>query len=294
MWTRRELKSKGKQALKKSFWWSILVSGIFGIINALGLNSLSGNLGMPISGIINSGRLKEMSAQLPDGSTVTFKSIFETIVGQSNADDAVQLVIASIVIILSIYLLAIVIIFLIKMLIQIFLVNPVTVSKNVYYINNRNGIGRVRDLVTSFTRGSYSSIVKSMFMRDLYTGLWALLFIIPGIIKYYSYFMVPYIVAENPSISVARAFEISKKTMRGEKWNLFVLQLSFIGWMLLASITFFGLGFLFLDPYMEATYAELYETLKQKAAKEGILVLGEVPVICSDDIGDAKVVGEEE
>ena len=81
--------------------------------------------------------------------------------------------------------------------------------------------------------------------------------------------------------------------MRGEKWKLFVLQLSFIGWIILASITFFGLGFLFLDPYMEATYAEFYEVMKRKAASEGNLMLGELPVIGPEDLADAKVAGEE-
>lgn len=293
MWTRQELKNSAKSALKGRYWWAVLVSAIFGIVNTMGLNSLSGNAALPISGILNADRLKSASGQLPDGTTVTLKGMFETIIGQSHADDAVQMVIATIVIILSIYLLAIVIIFLIKALIQIFFVNPVMVAKNVYYVNNRNNMGRVRDLVTSFTRGSYSSIVKTMFMRDLYVGLWSLLFIIPGIIKYYSYFMVPYIVAENPSISVARAFEISKKTMHGQKWKLFVLQLSFLGWILLGSIVFFGAGLIFLEPYMEATYVEFYETMKEKALKESTLLPGELPVITTEDIADAKVIGEE-
>ncbi len=293
MWTRQELKKSAKSALKGRYWWAVLVSAIFGIVNAMGLNSLSGNAALPVSGILNADRLKNASGQLPDGTQVSLKSMFETIIGQSHADDAVQMVIATIVIILSIYLLAIVIIFLIKTLIQIFLVNPVMVAKNVYYVNNRNNMGRVRDLVTSFTRGSYSSIVKTMFMRDLYVGLWSLLFIIPGIIKYYSYFMVPYIVAENPSISVARAFEISKKTMRGQKWKLFVLQLSFLGWVLLGSLIFFGAGLIFLEPYMEATYVEFYEVMKEKALKESTLLPGELPVITTEDIADAKVIGEE-
>lgn len=292
MWTRNELKKKAKGALSGHFWWAVVVSGIFGIIEGMGLNSLSGNLSMPLSALLNADKIKNMQGQLPDGTTLSFKSICETLLGQSNADDAVQLLIASIVIFFSIYLLVIVILFLVKSLIQIFLVNPFIVSKNLYYINNRNAMGRVRDLVTSFTRGSYGSIIKGMFMRDLYVGLWSLLFIIPGIIKYYSYFMVPYIIAENPSVPISRAFEISKRTMNGEKWKVFVLQLSFIGWYFLASIAFFGLGFLFLNPYMEATYAELYETLKNKAASESILMPGEVPVTDAENVFKAKDIGE--
>ncbi len=282
MWTRKELKAKAKNALSGyRYWWAVVVSGIFALISTLGLNSASGNLFMPISGILNAGKIKDAQGQLPDGTTLSLQNIFETLVGKSNADDAVQLVILSVTIFFTVYLLIMICILIVKTLIQLFLVNPFAVSKNLFYVNNRNNMGRVRDLVTSFTRGSYSSIVKIMFMKDLYVGLWSLLFIIPGIIKSYSYFLVPYITAENPSIPVARAFEISKKTMKGQKWDLFVLQLSFLGWMILASATFFGLGFLFLDPYMEATYIEFYEQMKMKALSENIIKEGEIPVTVS-------------
>ncbi len=68
------------------------------------------------------------------------------------------------------------------------------------------------------------------FGRDLYTVLWTLCLIIPGIVKSYEYKMIPYILAENPRILRKRAFEISKNMMDGEKWNAFVIDLSFIGW----------------------------------------------------------------
>lgn len=69
--------------------------------------------------------------------------------------------------------------------------------------------------------------------------------------------------AENPYLTTCRAMELSKQMMDGEKWNTFVLQLSFIGWYLLCSITF-GIGFIFLEPYVQATFAELYAALRAK------------------------------
>ena len=282
MWTRKELKTKAKHAVSGyRYLWAVVVSGLIAFIITLGLNSASGNVFLPLSGIINADKLRDAQGQLPDGTTLSLRSIFETLVGKSNADDAVQLVILSVTIFFTVYLLVLVCIFIVKTLIQLFLVNPFLVSKNLFYVNNRNAMGKVRDLVTSFTRGSYSTIVKTMFMRDLYVGLWSLLFIIPGIIKSYSYFLVPYIIAENPSLPLSRVFEISKKTMKGQKFDLFVLQLSFLGWMILASATFFGLGFVFLDPYMEATYIEFYETMKLKASAESIIKEGELPVTVS-------------
>ena len=75
-----------------------------------------------------------------------------------------------------------------------------------------------------------------MFLKGLFQGLWSLLFVIPGIIKSYEYRMIPYILSENPNISRKRAFEISKQMMKGNKWDTFVLDLSFIGWQILSGI----------------------------------------------------------
>ena len=93
--------------------------------------------------------------------------------------------------------------------------------------------------------------------------LWSLLFIIPGIIKSYEYCMIPYILAENPEIEMDRAFEISRKMTKGEKWKIFVLGLSFIGWYLLGLLCC-CVGTIFVDPYSEATYAELYQVMRDR------------------------------
>lgn len=85
----------------------------------------------------------------------------------------------------------------------------------------------------SKAKNFYLNIVKTQFLRSLFTVLWTLLLIVPGIVKSYEYRMIPYILAENPSISSKRAFELSKKMTDGEKMNIFVLDLSFIGWSLL-------------------------------------------------------------
>ena len=108
------------------------------------------------------------------------------------------------------------------------------------------------------------NVVKIMFWRELKIFLWSLLFVIPGIIKSYEYSMVPYILAENPHISSERAFELSKKMTRGEKWKIFVLDLSFLGWRILGVLCC-CVGEIFLQPYVEATYAELYQVMREKA-----------------------------
>lgn len=111
--------------------------------------------------------------------------------------------------------------------------------------------------------------VATIFCRDLYTVLWTLCLIIPGIVKSYEYKMIPYILAENPRISRKRAFEISKNMMDGEKWNAFVLDLSFIGWNLLSTITFGIVGVLYVNPYVNTTWAEFYKVMRENALETG-------------------------
>jgi uncharacterized membrane protein len=109
-----------------------------------------------------------------------------------------------------------------------------------------------------------------MFFYALFTVLWGLLLVIPGIIKAFGYSMAFYIMYDNPEIKPLEALKKSQIMMKGYKWKLFLLQLSFIGWMLLASLTFW-VGFLWLNPYMYLSMANFYENLKRnqenKAAK---------------------------
>lgn len=95
------------------------------------------------------------------------------------------------------------------------------------------------------------------FVVSLYTTLWSLLFIIPGIIKTYSYAATPYIIANNPDMKINDAITKSRELMDGHKFELFVLQLSFIGWMLLGILTL-GIGLLYVLPYMSITLANFF------------------------------------
>ncbi len=102
----------------------------------------------------------------------------------------------------------------------------------------------------------------------LFTFLWSLLFVIPGIIKAYSYSMTYYILADNPEMSAREAIDESRRIMNGHKLDLFVLQLSFFWWILLGCITF-GLGFLYVGPYMSAATAKFYDTIKGTKVADG-------------------------
>ena len=91
-------------------------------------------------------------------------------------------------------------------------------------------------LIFIYKSGQLKNTIFTMFMKGLFQFLWSLLLVIPGIIKAYEYRMIPYILSENPEISRQRAFEISKRMMMGNKWNTFVLDLSFLGWEILSAL----------------------------------------------------------
>lgn len=118
-------------------------------------------------------------------------------------------------------------------------------------------------------------IVKGMFLKQLFIFLWSLLFIIPGIIKAYEYYCVPFILAENPDVGSKRAIEISKQMTSGYKADIFITELSFLGWQLLGMLAC-CVGQVFVVPYIYATYAEMYAFLKYKALENGICSAQEI------------------
>ena len=144
----------------------------------------------------------------------------------------------------------------------IFIGNIIVVGKNGYFIKNHNENPELSEIFKGF-KGNYLNVVKIMFLMDLKTLLWLFLFIVPGIIKAYEYSMIPYLLAENPNLSTFQVFSLSKQMTTGQKMDLFVLDLSFLGWIILGAL-WCGIGLLFVQPYPEATKAEVYLILKQQ------------------------------
>lgn len=121
------------------------------------------------------------------------------------------------------------------------------------------------DLFSQFDR--FGTGFAQKFLRTLYTFLWSLLLIIPGIVKGLSYAMTPFILEEHPELTASEAIKASMKLMDGHKMALFILGLTFIGWQLLACLTM-GIGFLFLNPYMNAAYAAFYRSISAPRREE--------------------------
>ena len=109
----------------------------------------------------------------------------------------------------------------------------------------------------------YWKNVWACFLMVLFIFLWSLLLLIPGIVKGYAYMMTPFILKDNPELSANEAINLSQKMMKGHKFDLFYLMLSFIGWAFLGIFTL-GIGYLWLMPYTYAAFAAFYQDLKKE------------------------------
>lgn len=138
---------------------------------------------------------------------------------------------------------------------------PAAYSYNVLFLDNlRTGKElEVKSIFDGFN--DYTRVLGTYLLVYIYTILWTLLLIIPGIIKSLSYSMVPFVLKDNPELSFNAAIERSMAMMEGHKWEYFCLILTFIGWFLLLIITA-GIASLWVTPYMSATFANYYEAVK--------------------------------
>lgn len=225
MWQRAELKSLAKQELKISYWLSFAVC--------------------LVAGLFTGGASGASSASSASKST-SFSDI-------QHIDPAVTAGILGIVLFSM----------LIAIMVGAFVCNPVIAGQKSFFIRAPYGDRRFGNLFSAFKSGRYMPTVKTMFVTNLVIMLWSFLFIIPGIVKSYQYRMVAYLISEDPSLSPRQAMDLSRHMTDGEKWKMFVLDLSFIGWSMLGAIAF-GIGILFVTPYVEATWAQLYFALKPK------------------------------
>ncbi len=232
MWTRKELKDRAKAVLKGNYWKAFLISLV--IYLAGGEGGGGGSSGRSsYNNYRNSGG--PMPFDLP-----TFFAIFGVMV---------------ILIILSLIVL------------RIFLGYSLEVGGRRYFIKSARYEDSSGCFKYAFDRENYMGIIKAMLLRGVQNFLWYLLLIIPGIIKSYEYSMAPYILAENPNIGAQEAIKLSRDMTEGHKLDMFVLDLSFIGWYLLGALLF-GIGVIFVTPYANATKAELYMVLRQGPMEE--------------------------
>ena len=233
MWNRAELKMRGNMAFKKNYVSAVVVALLMGIFGT-------------VSGESSARRVSENS-DIYSGNLFNVGMITGLLAG-----------IATVVI-------------LIVLVAKVFVGNLLKMGGYRFFILHQPAQPGIGTLLDGFRSGHYVNIVLTMFLRDLFTALWSLLLVVPGIVKHYEYLMVPYIIAENPAMDYKEAFQISKQMMDGEKMEAFIMDLSFLGWYLLSAVTCGLLAIFYVNPYVQASFAEMYTFNKQKAYQEGYI-----------------------
>ena len=210
MWTRAMLKENAKYSMQRNYWYCI--AALMGFMAIAGSTSRIGGLYYNITAL----------PQMMAAETGYFTG--------GNAPDS-----AYVAAMVAGMMGAVMIFMGLTMLVKIFLVNPIQVGLRKFFIMNRTSVRTdVSYLVYPLKRG-YGNVVKGMFLTHLFLMFWYALCIVPGIIKGFSYMLVPYILADNPDMDAMDAINLSKKMMDGHKAEAFVLGLSFIGWFILIS-----------------------------------------------------------
>jgi len=150
-------------------------------------------------------------------------------------------------------------------IVSLLISGPVALSFSMIFLNvTKGGKPKIGDLFEGFKY--FGKSLALLLLIGIFTFLWSLLLIVPGIIKAFSYSQSFYILANNPNMTAREALKESMKIMNGHKWEYFVLELSFILWILLVMVTF-GIALIYVYPYMEATLANYYRALSGNTAE---------------------------
>ena len=234
MWSTSEIKERGKAALKVNYWKCVLVSFIMGFV-------LSGPSSFTTRVSNNSEQSQQAMQELGDAyNSLTPAEQIAVIAGVS-----------------GVVTLAMVI----GILVKIFVYNPLKVGGLAFFKKNvMDAPADLNEIGVGFKNFLHTFV--TLFLNDLFLTLWTMLLIVPGIIKSYSYRMVPYIIADEPDLSPTETITRSRQMMDGHKWHTFCYDLSFIGWVLLTILTCGLVGMFWFGPYKNNSDAALYLELR--------------------------------
>ena len=224
----KELRAKAWASLKGKYWTAFIVVIVLGILVSFGTSMISGAESM--IGIVSAVDPSEMDSTATIGAAV-----ITAIAG---------------------------VLCLVGFIISVFIGGAAEVGLVNYFIKNTDSKPAFAEAFSGF-KSNYKRNTGAILLMGIKIALWSFVFVIPGIIKSFQYAMIPYILADNAEITTKEAFKKSKEMMKGNKWRLFKLNFSFIGWILLCFLTF-GIGVFFLMPYINAANAEFYVELKNK------------------------------
>ncbi len=241
MWTRAELKNRAKDVLRRDYWKAFLVSLIL------------------------------LFTGSAESSGPTFNYHLDSKDGFQNSAGFSEWFSQAMPLILTLGLA----LFLAAVAFRLFIGYPLEVGARRYFNQAAQSPAELECIGYAFNRKWYMNTVVTMLIKDLRILAWTLLLIIPGIIKSYAYRFVPYILADNPEMPHSRAIELSNQMTAGQKMNIFILDLSFLGWYLLGLLALV-VGTLFVHPYVNSTMSELYAVLRSEAIQRGLTTQDEL------------------
>ena len=253
---RKELKQAGKNLFQKNYWYSVLVVFLM-FLSGTGTSfspsfnfsyTTSGSEGDPFEELFGGGDFEYFLEEFIE--TPIFIAIFIIVIA--------TIVVASVL--------------------GYFIFNSFRCGGIRYFLKSRkNQAVQIHEVFENLKDKTNLNIAKVTFFRDLSVFLWSLVFIIPGIIKSYEYWAIDYILAVRPDIDKDEAKRLSTVLMDGNKWRLFELSISFIGWELLSVFTMGLLNIFYVTPYMQATFVEFFSEIRLEALAKGIITLNDIP-----------------
>ena len=229
MWSIRDIKKKGRSALKKNYWRSVIVAALMFLLTTVASK---------LSQIRSRGILRNVG--------------FEPL--HKMAPNEIMIITGIVVVgYMSIIVFA--------ALVKIICSNALEVGGCLFFKNNAEEESAKLTLIgEGFS--DYAHVFVTLLLRDIFVVLWSCLGIFPGLVKGYSYRMVPYIVKDYPDLSETEVITLSRSMMDGNKWRTFLLDLTFVGWFFAGVVTYGMISVLWTYPYYENTIAALYLELK--------------------------------
>ncbi len=280
-WKRKEIKDKAKKSFRANFWKCVATALILVIVGGGTAGAFGGGGGSAFGhrdeesaghsiNLVNEDWNFSFDADMNDdegnisigiGPSGEQDESAEEITEAQEESEVIDIPAEAMVAFVVVMAVAAIFILAVALVIDAFIANPLELGCKRFFRRNLDEPATMSNIAFAFD-SNYKNICKTMFLRDLYTVLWSLLFIIPGIIKAYEYKMIPYLLSENPDMPMEEVFAESKRLMTGNKWKAFVLDLSFILWDIASALTCGIAGLFWVAPYKASTQAALYEAVK--------------------------------
>ncbi len=286
-WNRKDIKEKAKTSFKANFWKCVATALILAVVGGGSAGAFGGSGGNAFSNrdgesgghsinLVNEDWNFSFDADMNDdegniligvGPIDEQDESTEEITEAQEEPEVIDIPAEAMVAFVVVMAVASLFIFAIALAVDAFIANPLELGCKRFFRRNLDEPASISNIAFAFD-SNYKNICKTMFLRDLYTVLWCMLFIIPGVVKAYEYKMIPYLLSENPEMTTEQAFAESKKLMTGNKWKAFVLDLSFILWDIASILTCGLAGIFWVAPYKASTQAALYEAVKYGTTTE--------------------------